>query len=82
MQALQTPEACISDVHQRDCVNAFIVVIDGQMPNWKKLMFSHLALWLPLENCGFRSRKNVSESLSRNHQLPLSVSPVLLWFGS
>lgn len=35
MQALQAPEACISDVHQRDCVRAFIVVMDGQMPNWK-----------------------------------------------
>lgn len=51
MQALQAPEACIRDVHQRGCIRAFIVVMDGHMPNWKKLLiFSHLALWLPLEN--------------------------------
>lgn len=51
MQALQAPEACISDAHQRDRVRAFIVVMDGQMPKVEKklLMFSHLALRLPLE---------------------------------
>lgn len=37
MQAVQAPEARISDAHQRNCVKAFIVIMDGQTPNWKPL---------------------------------------------
>lgn len=37
MQAVQAPEARIGDAHQRNCVKAFIVIMDGQMPKWKTL---------------------------------------------
>lgn len=83
MQALQAPEACISGEHQRDRVRAFIVVMDGQMPNWEKLlMFSHLALWLPLENCA----ESYPGRMFANHRPGivsfLSLTPPTLWFGA
>lgn len=37
MQAVQAPEARISDAEQRVCVKASIAIIDGQMPNRKTL---------------------------------------------
>lgn len=44
MQAVKAHEARIIDALQRNCVKAFIVIMDGQTPEKKKrnlLMFSH-----------------------------------------
>ena len=67
MQAVQAPEARISDVHQRNCAKAFIVIMDGQMPNRKALdIFSSLFYSSLLKMmCGTESRKNVSGSVAR-----------------
>lgn len=78
MQAVQAPEARISDAHQRNCVKAFIVIMDGQTPNWKTLdvfpslfYFSHLTM-----------RDQVQEECPRssgqaywNHWLPFCFTP-------
>lgn len=65
MQAGQAPEARISDAHQRNCVKAFIVIMDGQTPNWKTLdVFPSLFYFSLLKMmCGTKSRKNVSAGL-------------------
>ena len=52
MQAVQAPEARISDAHQRNCVKAFIVIMDGQTPNWKTLDVFPSLLFLPPDNEG------------------------------
>lgn len=67
MQAVQAPEARISDAHQRNCVKAFIVIMDWQTPNWKTLdVFPSLFYFSLLKiMCGTKSRKNVSESVAR-----------------
>ena len=57
MQAVQAPEARISDAHQRNCVKAFIVIMDGQTPNWKTLdVFPSLFYFSLLKmRCGTKS---------------------------
>lgn len=66
MQAVQAPEARISDAHQRNCVKASIVVMDGQTPNWKTLDVFPSLFYFSLLNimCGVKFRKNVSESVA------------------
>lgn len=63
MQAVKAHEARIIDALQRNCVKAFIVIMDGQTPKKKLLMFSHPSL--PPQKkilCGTTSRKKVHES--------------------
>lgn len=67
MQAVQAPEARTSDALQRNCVKDFMVIMDGQTPNWKTLdVFSSLFYFSLLKVMrGTESRKNVSESVAR-----------------
>lgn len=67
MQAVKAHEARIIDALQRNCVKAFIVIIDGQTPKKKPknlLMFSHPSFIFPHLKilCGTTSRKKVHES--------------------
>lgn len=85
MQAIQAPEACISNAHQRNCVKAFIVIIDGQMPNWKNSLnvFPFLFISPSWRLCGITSRKKcqqISGQAHQNHQLPFSLTTPSLMF--